>query len=209
MERPSILLADDHRIVAEGLASILKSSYDLVGVATDGQQLVEAARKHRPDAIVADMSMPVMDGLGALRQLKAEGIETKVVFLTMHRDPALAAQALRAGASGYLLKQSAGEELVLALRKALGGGVYLSPQISTEALAALSGAPSPEDTLTNRQRDVLRLVVEGKSMKEVAAALKLSRRTVETHKYEMMQTLGVQTTAELIRFAFQRGLVPC
>ena len=206
MERASVLLADDHWVVAEGLASLLRSSYDLVGVATDGRQLVEAARKHRPDAIVADLSMPVMGGLDALRQLRDEGIEAKFLFLTMHADPALAARALRAGASGYLLKQSAGEELLMALREALVGRVYLSPQISAEALAALSGAPSPADTLTARQRDVLRLVVEGKSMKEVAAALHLSRRTVESHKYEMMHTLGVQTTGELIQYAFRRGL---
>jgi len=204
-----VLLADDHQIVAEGLAKLLKDSYDLVGIANDGQQLLDAARKHRPDAIVADMSMPVMSGLDAMRQLRAEGIESRFLFLTMHGDPALAAEALRAGASGYLLKQSAGKELAKALRDALLGKVYLSPAISTAALAALGGTPPPEGRLTPRQREVLRLVAEGKAMKEVAAALNLSRRTVESHKYEMMQTLGVETTAELIHYAFRHGLVAC
>ena len=206
MRRPKVLLADDHRIVMEGLASLLRDACELVALAANGNELVEAARRTSPDVVVADMSMPGLSGLDALRRLKSEGVSAKVLFLTMHRDAALAAEALRAGASGYLLKQSAGEEVIPAIEEALAGRVFVSPEIASEVFAALAGAVPPAARLTARQHDVLRLVVEGKTMKEVAAALKLSRRTVETHKYEMMQTLGVQTSGELIQYAFRHGL---
>jgi DNA-binding NarL/FixJ family response regulator len=206
MGRPKVLLADDHRVVMDGLASLLRERCELVALADDGNQLVDAARRTQPDVIVADMSMPGLSGLDALRRLKSEGVAAKVLFLTMHRDAALAAEALRAGASGYLLKQSASEEVMSAIREALAGRVFVSPEIASDVFAALAGTPPPSARLTARQHDVLRLVVEGKTMKEVAAALKLSRRTVETHKYEMMQTLGVQTSGELIQYAFRHGL---
>jgi DNA-binding NarL/FixJ family response regulator len=208
MYRPSVLLADDHVIVAQGLARILGGDFDVVGIVSDGAALVAEARRLRPDVIVSDLSMPGMGGLDALRTLRAEGNTAKVVFLTMHADPILAGEALRAGAAGYVLKQSAGDELAEGLRDVLTGGVYLSPRIASAVAAALA-APQRQDAaaLTARQRQVLELVVAGNSMKQIAAALKLSPRTVETHKYEMMQTLGVETTAELIHYAYRHGLV--
>jgi DNA-binding NarL/FixJ family response regulator len=151
--------------------------------------------------------MPGLSGLDALRRLKAEGVRTRVIFLTMYDDPALAAEAMRAGASGYLLKQAAGEELLAAIRDVLTGRVYVSPKLAGDVIASIaSPRPASDDKLTLRQREVLRLVAQGKSMKEVAAVLHLSPRTVETHKYEMMHSLGVHTTAELIRFAYQHGM---
>lgn len=207
MRRARVLLADDHAIVAQGLASLLQDEFNMVGTVGDGGALIDAARELRPDVIVTDMAMPGLSGLDALRRLRAEGVETKVIFLTMHADAQLAGEALRAGASGYVLKHSAGEELIRAIREVLQGRVYLTPRIAGDVVTALSGPASPsEGKLTPRQREVLRLVAEGRTMKEIAAALHLSRRTVETHKYEMMQALGLRTTAELIRYALDHGV---
>ena len=208
MRRTRVLLADDHTIVAQGLVSLLQNEFEFVGTVADGRALVEAARQLRPDVIVADIAMPVLSGLDALRRLRAGGVDVKVIFLTMHADAHLAAEALRAGASGYVLKHSAGEELSRAVREVLRGGLYLTPLIARDVLAILSGPPAaPPAGLTPRQREVLALVAEGRTMKQVAAALGLSRRTVETHKYDLMQALGVGTTAELIRYALDHGLV--
>jgi DNA-binding NarL/FixJ family response regulator len=204
MTRARVLLADDHTIVAQGIAALLKEDFDLVGTVGDGAALVEAAGRLRPDVIVADISMPVLSGLDALRRLKAAGADPKVVFLTMHADPKLATEAIRAGAAGYLLKQSAGEELTAAIREVLQGRVYLTPRIAREVLAALAQpASATGPPLTPRQWDVLRLVARGRTLKEIAAVLHISPRTVETHKYEMMRALGVDTTAELIRYALE------
>jgi two-component system, NarL family, response regulator NreC len=152
--------------------------------------------------------MPVLSGLDALRQLKAEGSDAKVIFLTMHADAQLATEAIRAGAYGYLLKHSAGEELITAIQEVLQGRVYLTPLITRDVLTVLIDAPAagPAVKLTARQREVLRLIVQGRTMKQIAATLQISIRTVETHKYEMMQALGVQTTAELIQHAFEHRL---
>jgi DNA-binding NarL/FixJ family response regulator len=207
MPRTTLLIADDHAVVAQALAQMLARAYDVVAIVNDGVEVVEAARRLRPDVIVSDLSMPGLSGLDALRRLKAEGVRTRVIFLTMYDDPALAAEAMRAGASGYLLKQAAGEELLAAIRDVLAGRVYVSPQLAGDVIASIaSPKPASDDKLTLRQREVLRLVAQGKSMKEVAAVLRLSPRTVETHKYEMMHSLGVHTTAELIRFAYQHGM---
>jgi len=207
MPRTTLLIADDHAVVAQALAQMLARAYDVVAIVNDGVEVVEAARRLRPDVIVSDLSMPGLSGLDALRRLKAEGVRTRVIFLTMYDDPALAAEAMRAGASGYLLKQAAGEELLAAIRDVLAGRVYVSPQLAGDVIASIaSPRPASDDKLTLRQREVLRLVAQGKSMKEVAAVLHLSPRTVETHKYEMMHSLGVHTTAELIRFAYQHGM---
>jgi DNA-binding NarL/FixJ family response regulator len=207
MRRAKILLADDHPIVAEGLISLLKNSYDLVGAVRNGHELVEAAKRLKPDVIVADISMPVMSGLDALTRLKADRADVRVIFLTMHAENELVLAALRAGASGFLLKQSAGEELVNAIEEVVQGRIYLTPAITKDVILemARSASPRPKD-LTPRQRDVLRLIVAGRRMKEIASELNLSTRTVETHKYEMMETLGVQSTAELVKYAIQRGL---
>jgi DNA-binding NarL/FixJ family response regulator len=207
MNRARVLLADDHAIVAEGLASLLRNEFELVGTVGDGRALVEAVRELRPDIVVADVSMPLLSGLEALCQLRAEGIGVKVVFLTMHADAHLAGEALRAGASGYVLKHSAGEELIRALHEVQRGLVYLTPLIARDVVTTLAEAGRGAGPhLTQRQREVLRLVAEGRPMKEVAAKLGLSRRTAETHKYQMMQTLGLHTTGQLIRYALDHGL---
>ena len=206
MRRPTVLIADDHPIVMEGLASLLKD-FDVVDAVGDGQMLLDAARRLRPDVIVTDISMPSLSGLDVLSQLQAARIASKVVVLTMHSDPELATRAVRAGASAFLLKHSAGEELLTAIHEALQGHVYITPSVTRDVmtrLAAVAASPGPQ--LTPRQRDVLRLIVKGHRMKEIAAALQLSTRTVETHKYEMMQVLGVHSTAELVRYALQHRI---
>ena len=206
--RTRVLLADDHAIVAEGLATLLKGHFDLVGTVGDGSELVDAARQLRPDVVVADIAMPVLSGLEALRRLKAARSDAKVIFLTMHADAHLASEAFRAGARGYVLKQSAGEELIAAIREVLQGRTYLTPLITKDVIATLTeSTPQPAVKLTPRQREVLRLIAEGRRMKEIAAILELSTRTVESHKYEMMRGLGVESTAELVRYAIQIGLV--
>jgi DNA-binding NarL/FixJ family response regulator len=208
MPRATLLLADDHALVAEGLATLLKGHFDLVGTVGDGSQLIEAAQELRPDVIVADMAMPVLSGLEALRRLKVEGIDAKVIFLTMHADAQLATEALRAGASGYVLKHSAGEELVRAIQEVVQGRVYLTPLLTKDVITTLTEPTTqPPVRLTPRQREVLRLIAEGRRMKEIAAILQLSTRTVETHKYEMMRALGVDSTAALVRYAIELGLV--
>jgi DNA-binding NarL/FixJ family response regulator len=208
MRRTTVLLADDHVILAEGLASLLKGHFDLVGTVGDGRRLLEAARELRPDVIVADIAMPVLSGLEALCLLKAEGLDAKVIFLTMHADAQLATEALRAGASGYVLKHSAGEELIRAIQEVVEGRVYLTPLLTKEVITTLTEPTTqPAVQLTPRQREVLQLIAEGRRMKEIAATLQLSTRTVETHKYQMMQALGVDSTAALVRYAIQLGLV--
>jgi DNA-binding NarL/FixJ family response regulator len=208
MALPRVLLADDHTIVADGLRSLLNQHFDLVGTVGDGEALVEAARRLRPDIIVSDISMPGLSGLDALRRLNEDPPGARMIFLTRHADADLATEAFRAGAAGYLVKHSAGDELITAIHEVLQGRFYLSPLITRDVLANLTGkSTQPSARLTPRQRDVLRLIVAGKRMKEIAAALDLSARTVESHKYEMMQALGVKTTAELIQFALRHELV--
>jgi DNA-binding NarL/FixJ family response regulator len=207
LDRPRVLLADDHAIVVDGLSSLLKDQFDLVGTVADGPALVDAVRRLRPDVIVTDIAMPRMSGLEALRRLSADGLKSKVIFLTMHSDPQLAAEAFRAGASGYVLKHSAGEELVTAINEVLQGRAYLTPLLTRDVLANLGDALArPKAKLTSRQREVLRLIMEGRRMKEIAAELHLSRRTVESHKYDMMHALGVRTTAELIQYVIRNDL---
>ena len=204
--RTKVLLADDHAIVAEGLATLLKDHFDLLETVGDGSALIDAARKLRPDVIVTDIAMPVLSGLEALRRLKATRNEAKVIFLTMHADAQLATEAFRAGASGYVLKQSAGEELIAAIQEVLKGRTYLTPLITKNVIANLTESTPPTVKLTPRQREVLRLIADGRRMKEIGTILELSTRTVESHKYEMMRALGVQSTAELVRYAIQIGL---
>jgi len=209
MTKPRVLLADDHRMVAEGLKGLLVEEFELVGIVEDGRALVAAARKLRPDVIVADISMPQMNGLDALAHLKRDNPAVRVVFLTMHRDAAYARRALEAGASGFVLKHSAPAELVLAVRAALQGRTFITPDLAAEVLRT----PNEKDTnplaaLTPRQREILQFLAEGKSAKEIAAGLGLSARTVEFHKYTLMDALGMENSAELIRFAVKHGLVP-
>jgi DNA-binding NarL/FixJ family response regulator len=207
MQVPSVLLADDHKIVVQGLESLLKDSFTFVGTVGDGRALLEAAARFKPDVVVTDISMPLLNGLDAVRQFRSHGIQAKVVFLTMHADAALAAEAFRAGGSAFLLKQSAGDELVQAIREILQGRAYLTPLIAKDTITVLMEAQKEESKLTARQREVLQLIAEGKTMKEAAGILHISTRTAETHKYEMMQALGVKTTAELVKHAIRLHLV--
>jgi DNA-binding NarL/FixJ family response regulator len=206
MFNPKIIVADDHKIVAEGIVALLEGSFDVVAVVNDGIALIDAARKFYPDVIIADVMMPHLTGLDALHQLREEGIKSKVIFLTMHSEPQIVRRALQEGSAGYLLKESAGEELITAVREVLKGHIYVSPSITKDLLSIMNESyKEPAVQLTPRQRQVMRLVSEGRSMKEIAAILKISSRTVETYKYEMMRTLGVTTTADLIRYAVQHS----
>jgi DNA-binding NarL/FixJ family response regulator len=207
MARATVLLADDHPVVAEGLAALLRDEFTVVGIRSDGAGLVDAARQLRPDVIVADVTMPELSGLDALRRIREAGLSTKVVFLTVHANVHLAADALRAGAAGFVVKDSAGREIVTAIREALGGRTYLTPRLAPDVLALLA-RPRASDPLTPRQREVLRMIAAGRTMKEIATVLKVSIRTVEGHKYQMMQALGVDSTAALVRYAVEQGLAP-
>jgi len=210
MKRPSVLLADDHRLVAEGLKSLLSAEFELVGVVEDGRALIAAARKLRPDVIVADITMPHLNGIDALVQLKQDDPAVRVVFLTMHPEVAYARRAVEAGAAGYVLKHSAPAELIAAIRAALAGKTYLSPAVAGEVLQAMKHEPDqaadPVAALTPRQREILQLLAEGRSAKEIAALLAVSARTVEFHKYQMMEKLELHTNAELVHFALKHGI---
>jgi DNA-binding NarL/FixJ family response regulator len=208
MRRATVLIADDHAIVSEGLARLLTDQFDVVGTVKDASNLLEAAARLRPDIIITDISMPGLSGIEALRRLKNDKIESKVIVLTMHADAEVATEAMRAGASGFLVKLAAGDELVTAINEVLQGRLYLTPAVTRDVIARMTETrKTPEVQLTPRQREVLTLITEGRRMKEIAAILQLSTRTVETHKYEMMQALGVQSTAELVRYAIQHGIV--
>jgi DNA-binding NarL/FixJ family response regulator len=211
MRKPRVLLADDHTIVVEGVRSLLEDEFEFVGAVNDGRALLDAARKLKPDVIVADISMPLLNGLDAARQLKRDGVTAKIIFLTMHAEAQLATEAFRAGASGYLLKSSAGEELITAIHEVVKGRAYVTPLITKDVLNFLMAAGRQPDRpfikLTPRQREVLQLIAEGRTMKEIASVLNISTRTVESHKYEMMEAIGVQTNAELVQYAIKIGLV--
>lgn len=208
--RPRVLLADDHRMVAEGLRGLLNADFDLVGVVENGRALIDAARKLNPDVIVADISMPQLNGLDALAVLKREQPQARVVFLTMHQEVAYARRALEAGAAGFVLKHSAPAELVTAIRTALEGRTYVTPTLAGEVVRAMQqgkGVVEPKAHLTPRQREILQLLAEGRSAKEIASTLGISVRTVEFHKYQMMESLQVHNSAELVYFAIKQGLV--
>ena len=213
MTRPRVLLADDHAMVVAGLRSLIEPEFELVATATNGRELVEAARAFRPDVVIADISMPLLNGMDATRRIKKENPEVKVVILTMHGDVDFATEAFRAGASGYLLKHSAAEELSTAIREALQGRVYITPLIAKGVLSSLMDQPASASSvdrnaeLTPRQREVLQLVAEGRTIKEIASILSVSPRTVEFHKTNLAKILGVATTAELTQYAVKRGLV--
>jgi DNA-binding NarL/FixJ family response regulator len=210
-DRPRILLADDHRLVAEGLKSLLSAEFELVGVVEDGRALIECAKKLRPDVIVADITMPQLNGLEALVALKKDNPRTKVVFLTMHQEVAYARRAMAIGAAGFVLKHSAPAELVAAIHAALAGKTYLTPALAGEVLEELQRDPQaskdPVAALTARQREILQVFAEGRTAKEIAAGLGISVRTVEFHKYQMMETLGLHNSTELTHFAIKHGIV--
>ena len=211
MKRPRVLLADDHRMVAEGLKSLLSGEFELAGVVEDGRALIEAARKLRPDVIVADITMPHLNGIDALVRLKRDDIQIPVVFLTMHTEVAYARRALEGGAAGYVLKHSAPAELITAIRAALDGKTYLSPAVAGGVLRVINQKPEKADdpvaSLTSRQREILQLLTEGRSAKEIGDTLAISARTVEFHKYQVMEKLNLHTNAELVHFSLKHGLV--
>jgi DNA-binding NarL/FixJ family response regulator len=211
VNRPRVLLADDHRIVAEGLKSLLEEEFELLGVVENGIELVEAAKRLRPDVIVADITMPGLNGIDALVQLKRDNANVRVVFLTMHKEAEYARRALEAGACGYVLKHSARAELFLAVRAAFEGEVFVTPALARQVFRDMkSGASLPADpvaALTSRQRQILQLVAEGRSTKEISSQLNISPRTVEFHRYHLMNALNLQSTAELIHFAIKHGIV--
>jgi DNA-binding NarL/FixJ family response regulator len=202
------LLADDHVVFTDGIIRILRERFDVVGTVRDGSSLLEAAARLHPDVILTDISMPTLSGLEVLRQLKTKQANSRVIFLTMHADPGLAADAFRLGAKGFVLKHSSGDEVVQAIEAVLQGHKYMSPALTDEVLALMAGASGTARVeLSSRQKEVLRLIVSGHRMKEIAATLDLSPRTVETIKYEMMRDLHVHSTAELVRYAIEQRLV--
>jgi DNA-binding NarL/FixJ family response regulator len=211
VNKVKILLADDHRIVLEGLRNLLEAEYDVVGMVEDGHMLVKEALRLKPDVIIADISMPSLNGIDAIRQIQKEGLTPKVIFLTMHNDALYAKEVLDMGASGFVLKHSASSELITAVQEALRGNTHISPAISQELLQLYQGDKNGRDgtvsTLSLRQREVLQLLAEGKSAKDIARVLKISPRTVEFHKYAMMQQLAIKTNAELVHFAIKHGMV--
>jgi len=206
MKRPTILLADDHKMFAQGLASLLEDEFDLVGTVENGQALVEAAGRLNPDLILLDISMPVLNGFDAARRLTQNNSSAKLVFLTMHADARLLREAFHCGAVGYVLKQSAGEDLIFALRHVIAGNTYVSPTIQNENKTQIVLDEKQHFKLTPRQREVLELLTSGYTMKEIAGRLNISTRTAESHKYEMMEGLGVGSTAELIQYAIKLGI---
>jgi DNA-binding NarL/FixJ family response regulator len=211
MTRPRVLLADDHRMVAEALKSLLEQEFELVAVVEDGSQLVETARRLRPDVIVADITMPHLNGIDALAQLKRDNPDVRVVILTMHKDAAYARRALDAGARGYVLKHSAQAELFVAVRAVLDGETYVTPTLAGEVIHGLKTSPAhpvnPVGALTPRQCQILQLFAEGFSTKLIASRLDISPRTVEFHKYQLMDSLKLQSSAELIHFAIKNGII--
>lgn len=203
-----MVLADDHVIVAEGLAAVLAPATDLLATLHDGTALLEAVVRLRPDIVVTDLAMPGLSGLDVLRECVARGLAARFVFLTAHPEPELGAEILRGGAAGYLLKHSAGEELLQAVRVVAAGGTYVTPRQARQVLNAMSAtAVSAAPALSPRQREVLQLLADGLRMKEIAARLGLSIRTVEDHKAQLMRALDVESTAELVRVAIKHGLL--
>ena len=206
-----ILIADDHQLLADACKSLLEPEFQVVGVATDGRRLVAAAAELRPDIIILDIYMPHLNGLDAGGQVKQKLPGIKLVFLTMTTEADVAAEAFRRGASGYVLKQSAGDELLLAVRKVNQGASYLSPLVAKETMNYLlnqEASLSEEKRITTRQSEILQLLAEGMSMKEVAGVIDVKPGTVAFHKYRMMETLKLKTNAQLLEYAIKRHMTP-
>jgi DNA-binding NarL/FixJ family response regulator len=211
VKRVTVLLADDHGIVVEGLRRVLEPGFDVIGAVVDGLALVKAAKELKPDIIVVDVSMPILNGIEAARQIRAAGGRATIVFLSMHPDVLYVSEAFQAGGSAYVLKSSAGIEIVTAIRTALQGGVFVSPAIDSTALEDQirrdRRSPDVPHTLSPRQRAVLQMVAEGQSTKQIAHVLQISPRTVEFHRYCAMRSLGVHTIAELVQYAIKHHVV--
>jgi len=209
--RRRVLLADDHTLLLEAFEKLLEPDYTVVGAVSDGRALLAAAAELKPDVIVLDIAMPLLNGLDAARQIKKTMPAIKLIFLTMNEDPDLAIEAFRMGASGYLLKTSAASELSKAINAALCGRSYVTPHITqgmVESSIRRHGDDRDAPQLTPRQREVLQLLAEGRSMKEAADILNVTPRTVAFHKYRMMEQLQLKTNADLIQFAIREGIVP-
>jgi DNA-binding NarL/FixJ family response regulator len=207
MKLPRVLLADDHTIFRQGLAKLLESDVEIVGAVEDGRALLAQTRKLKPDLLLVDISMPLLNGLDAVRQLKKEIPGVRAIFLSVHANPAYAAEAFRLGASGYLLKVCEVSELLFAIREVLLGRSYVTPLITKETMELLMTTQKEELPLTDRQREVLQLLAEGHSTKEVARHLDISVRTVEFHKARLMEVLGIHTRADLVKYAIANGIV--
>ena len=206
MNRIRLILADDHTMFAEGLKSLLDEEFELLGTVGNGQDLVDLAQQLQPEVIIVDISMPVLSGFDAIRRIKEHGSKAKVIFLTMHDDDTLVEEAFRCGGSGYVLKQAAGEELIEAIKQVAQGNRYVTPLVKSKRAERVPRG-AHKSMITPRQREVLKLISDGLTMKEIAAELEISTRTAESHKYEMMEALGVSTTADLIKYALKVGLI--
>jgi DNA-binding NarL/FixJ family response regulator len=211
LKRPTVLLADDHEIVVEGLRRVLDADFDVIGVVSDGLALFADAKRLDPDVIVADVSMPRLNGIEAARQIRKSGLTTKLVFLSMHPDVIYVSEAFRAGGSAYVLKSSAGIEIVRAVREVLEGRTYVTPSIDKTILEShIRRAESANENLgglSPRKREVLQMTAEGKTTKEIADILRISPRTVEFHRYRVMETLDLHSIAELVQYAIKHRLV--
>jgi DNA-binding NarL/FixJ family response regulator len=208
LTRPRILLADDHAIMVEALRSLLSESYDVVGVVADGRALLAEATKLKPDVVVLDVAMPLMNGLDAAARLKQVLPSAKMVFLTMKDDPNLAAAALNLGPIGYVLKHSAASELLKAISEVLRGKSFVTTKLRPENWAVREArARNFSKSLTPRQREVLQLLAEGRPMKEIADILKVSEKTIMFHKYHIMESFNLKSNAELVLFALKNGLI--
>jgi DNA-binding NarL/FixJ family response regulator len=207
VSRPRVLLADDHTLLLEAFQKMLAEACDVVGAVSNGRALVAEALKLRPDVVVLDITMPLLNGVDAARQLKRDLPDVRIVFLTMNEDPELAAEAFRAGASGYLLKRSAGSELLTAIREVTGGRFYMTPLVTEGVLGSMLQPADASQQLTPRQREIVQLIAEGHSLKEVGTILNISPRTVAFHKSRIMEQLQIGSTAELIQYAVDRHIV--
>jgi DNA-binding NarL/FixJ family response regulator len=209
MSKPRVIIADDHTMLVEAFEKLLSPECDVVAKVADGRALLTAVDELRPDVVVLDLSMPLLNGLDAARQIKQTHPAVRIVFVTMNEDPDLAAQAFRMGGAAYLLKRSAGSELLTAIREAMRHRSYVTPLVTEGMLGALmhSHQETSAPQLTARQREVLQLLAEGKSMKEVASILNVAPRTVAFHKYRMMEQLKIKTNAELIQYAIRHHVI--
>jgi DNA-binding NarL/FixJ family response regulator len=209
--KPRLLLADDHTLLLEGIRLLLEPEFDLVGSVEDGQALLDAAKRLKPDIILLDISMPRLNGIDAARRLSKLQPSARLIFVTMHADADYVAEAFRAGAMGYILKRSAASELLTAIRAVLKGNHYVSPLVTRNALDLLISSSKPKgkfpDGLTPRRREVLQLVAEGRSRKEIAGILNISVKTVEFHKGNLMRELNLQTVADFTRYAIDHGII--
>lgn len=210
--RSRVLLCDDHPVVLKGLQRLLDCpGFEVAGAVQDGRALVDAAARLKPDVIIADISMPLLNGIEAVRQIRRQNPKARIILLTMHAEAPYAVEAMRAGAKGYLLKSADEEEFLTAIKKVLAGGIYVTSSLEELVLNRLraprAGSRGPAEALTPRQREVLQLLAEGKQAKEIAALLHVSGKTVEFHKYRIMETLGIRTVAGLAAYSAKHGIV--